>query len=126
MTGDSNHKSIVNRVIYGNYEFIFMGDADKETERMIVSKGYFKNDTKVKILKVGHHGSNTSSSELFLKTLKPEYCIISVGKNNKYGHPKLETMLTLQKYFKVIYRTDQDGDISFKTDGINLKINYEK
>jgi competence protein ComEC len=124
--GDSNQNSIVNRLVYGNFEFIFMADADTEVERKLVAKGYFENKNTKKVLKVGHHGSDTSSSEIFLKKLKPEYCIISVGKDNKYGHPKKEVIDRLEKYCKNIYRTDKNSDISFTADGANLKIETSK
>lgn len=127
--GTENGKSIVNTMSYGNFNFIFTGDADSETERKLVSQGYFdknENKTSVNVLKVGHHGSDTSSSEIFLKKIKPEYCILSVGKNNKYGHPAKNAMDRLEKYCKNIYRTDLNGGISFKTDGKNLEISIEK
>jgi competence protein ComEC len=129
MIGSGNGKSIVNTMLYGNFNFIFTGDADSETERKLVSQGYFdKNENKniVNILKVGHHGSDTSSSEIFLKKIKPEYCIISVGRNNKYGHPVKNAMERLEKYCKNIYRTDKDGNVALETDGKNLKISTEK
>lgn len=123
MLGDDNHTSIVSYVKYGNYRFIFMADADKEIERELVSDGVFnKPNEYIDILKVGHHGSDTSSSEIFLKSLKPEYCVISAGKNNKYGHPKPNTMIILEKYCKNIYKTYEDGTILFQTDGKMLKI----
>ena len=133
-TGSDNHKSIINSLKYGNFEFIFTGDADQEAERNIVSQGYFdenkekdlKINKTIKILKVGHHGSDTSSSEIFLRKLKPEYCIISVGKDNKYKHPAAEVMGRLEKYCKNIYRTDQDGSVSLKTDGKNISIDNDK
>lgn len=128
--GSDNHKSIVNRLVYGEFQFIFMGDADQETEREIVSSGYFDNNkskARLKsILKVGHHGSNTSSGEGFLKKLKPDYCVISVGKDNKYKHPSAEALIRLEKYCKNIYRTDRDGEVSFKTDGHSLYIKNSK
>lgn len=122
---EENQNSIVNKMDFGNFEFIFMGDADKEIERSLVSQGYFDNSLK-KILLVGHHGSDTSSSELFLKKLKPEYCIISVGKDNKYKHPNPTTLDILNKYCKNIYRTDLDGDIIFETDGKDLIVENKK
>ena len=125
MPGSDNHKSIVNRLIYGNFEFIFMADADVEVERSLVSQGVFDKKT-IKILKVGHHGSDTSSSEIFLKKLKPEYCVISVGKDNKYKHPTAETLLKLEKYCKNIYRTDKNGTISFKVSEKTMVIKKEK
>ncbi len=125
-TGSDNHKSIINSLKYGNFEFIFTGDADQEAERNIVSQGYFENTKTIKVLKVAHHGSDTSSSEIFLRKLKPEYCIISVGKDNKYKHPAVEVMGRLEKYCKNIYRTDQDGSVSLKTDGKNISIDNDK
>lgn len=125
MLGDSNHKSIVSRIIYGDFEFIFMADADQEVERSLVAKGYFTKNKHIKVLKVGHHGSDTSSSELFLKTLKPQFCVISVGKDNSYGHPKPKTLETLNKYCGIIYRTDTDGTVKFSTDGKNLIIDRD-
>jgi beta-lactamase superfamily II metal-dependent hydrolase len=126
ISSNDNHYSLVNRLIYGNFEFIFMADADSEVERMLVAQGKFENDKFVKILKVGHHGSKTSSSEIFLKKLKPDYCLISVGLNNKYGHPDEEVLIRLRKYCKNIYRTDEDGDIRFQTDGKILNVYSSK
>ena len=106
-----------------------MGDADQEVERKLVSQGYFDNISNIKtkkVLKVGHHGSDTSSSEIFLKKLKPEYCIISVGKDNRYKHPNPEALNRLEKYCKNIYRTDKDRSIAFATNGKDLKINISK
>lgn len=123
--GSDNQNSLINDLRYGNFEFIFMADADVEVERRLVSEGFFEKDS-IKILKIGHHGSDTSSSEIFLKALKPEYCIISVGQDNKYGHPNKSVLEKLEKYCKNIYRTDQNGDIIFKTDGEDLFIKKEK
>lgn len=128
MSGDGNHKSIINIFNYGNFRFIFTGDADAEIERRLIFKGVFEKNNNIQvdkvlnILKVGHHGSDTSSSEIFLKKLKPEYCIISVGLDNKYNHPNKKTLERLYKYCKNIYRTDLDGSISFKTNGKHLNI----
>ncbi len=130
MYGEDNHKSIVNVLKYGNFNFIFTGDADSETERGLVFEGFFDENKKisksVNILKVGHHGSDTSSSEVFLKKLKPEYCVISVGESNKYGHPNKNALERLKKYCKNIYRTDIDGSISFKTEGKHLTVESAK
>lgn len=121
--GSTNHTSIVSILKYGNYRFIFMADADKETERSLISKGYFDDGGEyIDILKLGHHGSDTSSSEVFLKKIRPEYCIFSVGKDNSYGLPDESVVGLAQKYCKSIYRTDEDGNISMYTDGRLLKI----
>ncbi len=124
--GDTNHNSIVSQIKYGNIKFIFMADADTEIERNLVSQGYFKKDDYITVLKIGHHGSDTSSSEFFLKTIKPEYCIVSVGKNNKYDHPKPIVIERLSKYCGETYRTDQDGGVEFVTDGKKISIFKDK
>ena len=94
-----------------------MGDASVTTEKEIMNK---YNLPDIDILKVGHHGSRTSSSEEFIDEIKPKYSIISVGKNNRYGHPNKEVLENL-KYSK-IYRTDEDGSIMFKIKNNKLKI----
>lgn len=123
MVGDSNHTSVVARFVYGNFEYLFMADADAEVERRLVAEGVI-DKSHITILKLGHHGSKTSSSELFLKTLRPEYCIVSAGKNNSYGHPHPEVVERLEKHCGVVYRTDEDGDISTRTDGKHFWVDY--
>ena len=104
-------------VIYfdiNTYKFLFMGDAGIKKESEVLEKYNLKI---IDFLKVGHHGSNTSSSEKFLNIIKPKYSIISVGKNNRYGHPKNEVLNNLKN--SKIYRTDLNGSIK-------IKINKEK
>ena len=99
-------------VIYtelNNYKFLFMGDAGITTEKEIMNK---YNLSDIDALKVGHHGSKTSSSKDFINEINPKYSIISVGKNNRYGHPNTEALDNLNN--SKIYRTDQDGSIMFK------------
>lgn len=121
--GDTNHTSIVSQLIYGNFRFSFMADADKEVERKLVSEGYFENGKSyIDTVKLGHHGSDTASSELFLKKIKPEYCIFSVGKDNIYGHPSKSVLTLAEKYCASIYRTDEDGTVEFVTNGESVKI----
>lgn len=93
-----------------NYKFLFMGDAGIEKEKDLLEK-YNLND--IDFIKTGHHGSDTSSSKEFISSIKPKNCLISVGKNNRYGHPKEEILDTLNDYCN-IYRTDQDGSIEIK------------
>lgn len=120
---ETNHNSIVSLINYNKISFLFMADADKEIERKLLASGEIDNlKNQILVLKVGHHGSKTSSSEAFLKKLHPEYCIVSVGKDNSYGHPAPEIMLILNKYCDVIYRTDIDGNIKFDTDGESLEL----
>ena len=99
------------------YKFMFMGDASSTTEKEILSK---YNLPDIDVLKVGHHGSKTSSSEEFIDEINPKYGVISVGKNNRYGHPNKEVLNNLEN--SKIYRTDQDGSIMFKIKNNKLKI----
>lgn len=99
------------------YKFMFMGDAGVDKEKDILDK---YNISDIDVLKVGHHGSSTSSSKYFIDTIKPKYGLISVGKNNKYNHPNKEVLNNL--YNSKIYRTDQDGSIMFKIKNNKLKI----
>ncbi len=94
-----------------------MGDASSTTEIEIMSK---YNLPDVDVLKVGHHGSKTSSSEPFIDEINPKYSIISVGKNNRYGHPNDSVLDNLEN--SKIYRTDEDGSIMFKIKNNKLKI----
>ncbi len=117
MYNDENENS---NVIYTNingYKFMFMGDAGVEKEKDILSNYNLPN---IDVLKIGHHGSKTSSSKEFINKLNPKYSIISVGKNNRYGHPNKEVLNNLKE--SKIYRTDQDGSIMFKIKNNKLKI----
>ena len=94
-----------------------MGDAGIEKEKDILDKYSISN---IDVLKVGHHGSKTSSSKEFINEINPKYSIISVGKNNRYGHPNKEVLENLEN--SKIYRTDLDGSIMFKIKNNELKI----
>ena len=96
---------------------MFMGDAGVTTEKEILDKYNLPN---IDVLKVGHHGSKTSSSKEFINEINPKYSIISVGKNNRYGHPNKEVLDNLND--SKVYRTDQDGSIMFKIKNNKLKI----
>ena len=96
---------------------MFMGDASSATEKEIINKYNLPN---IDVLKVGHHGSKTSSSKEFVGVINPKYSIISVGKNNRYGHPNDSVLQNLND--SKIYRTDQDGSIMFKIKNNKLKI----
>ena len=107
-------------VIYtelNSYKFLFMGDSEKDKEKDILNKYNLSN---IDVLKVGHHGSKTSSSENFINEINPKYSIISVGKNNRYGHPNKGVLNNLKE--SKIYRTDQNGSIMFKIKNNKLKI----
>ena len=117
---DYDNENDNSSVIYtelNNHKFLFMGDAGVEVEENLIEK-YNLND--IDVLKVGHHGSNTSSSKIFINNIKPKYAIISVGKNNRYGHPKSSVLDTLSN--SKIYRTDLDESIMFKINNNKLKI----
>ena len=114
---DENDNSNVIYTELNDYKFLFMGDASINTEKEILNK---YNLPRIDILKVGHHGSKTSSSKEFIDKIKPKYSVISVGKDNKYSHPNEETLEVLKN--TKIYRTDQDGSIMFKIKNNKLRI----
>lgn len=111
-----NDYSVVIKLVYGSKSFLFTGDAEKLSENEITA------DVSADVLKVGHHGSSTSSSDKFIKRVNPEYAVISCGEGNSYGHPHKETIKTLNKYDIEIFRTDTMGTIIAQTDGENLEI----
>ena len=115
--GNENDNSSVIYTELNNYKFLFMGDAGIEVEAELIQK-YNLQD--IDVLKVGHHGSKTSSGKNFINEINPEYSIISVGKNNRYGHPNNEVLNILDD--SKIYRTDQDGSIMFKIKNNKLEI----
>ena len=119
-TKEYDNENDNSNVIYtklNGYSFMFMGDASTTTEKAILDK---YNLPDIDVLKVGHHGSKTSSSEEFIDKIKPKYSVISVGKNNRYGHPNKKVLDNLEK--SKIYRTDEDGSIMFKIKNNELKI----
>ncbi len=120
---DLNNTSIVLKITYGQTSFLFTGDAERDEENDIIDEGY---DLSATVLKVGHHGSETSSSYRFLREVMPEYAIISVGKDNSYGHPHEEPLGRLKDAGTEIYRTDECGDIIAESDGITVKIYTKK
>lgn len=115
---NENDNSNVVYTVLNNIKLLLMGDAGIEVEDNILNK-YNLND--IDILKVGHHGSKTSSSEQFINSINPKYSMISVGKNNRYGHPNKEVLYNLDD--TIIYRTDYDGSVMFQLKKDKLKIN---
>ena len=115
--GNENDNSSVIYTKLNNYKFLFMGDAGVEVEKDLIEK-YNLQD--IDVLKVGHHGSKTSSSKKFIDEIEPKYSIISVGKNNRYGHPNNEVLNNIKD--SKIYRTDLDGSIKFKIKNDKFKI----
>ena len=116
--GNENDNSNVIYTEFDGYKFLFMGDASTTTEKEILDKYYLSD---IDVLKIGHHGSRTSSSIEFINEINPKYSIISVGENNRYGHPNREVLKNLVN--SKIYRTDEDGSIMFKIK--NNKLNIE-
>ena len=119
-SGEYDNENDNSNVIYAklnDYKFMFMGDAGVEKEKDILNK---YNISVIDVLKIGHHGSKTSSSKEFITKIKPKYSIISVGKNNRYGHPNKEVLENLKD--SKIYRTDIDGSIMIKIKNNKFKI----
>src|SRR5450759_2058289 len=121
-TDDLNQNSIVLKITDGTVSFLLTGDAGIEAENEIMKAGYNVN---ADILKVGHHGSRTSSSASFINAVSPTVSVIEVGAGNDYGHPHKETLDRLQKVSKV-YRTDLDGTITITTDGSKYTVTTQK
>lgn len=117
---DLNTYSIVIKLTFGSTKFLFTGDAQNSNEEDMINKGF---DLSADVLKVGHHGSHTSTSQDFLDKVNPRYAIISCGKGNDYGHPHAETMQKLQSKNIKVYRTDEDGTIVCTSDGKNISFN---
>ena len=115
--GNENDNSSVIYTELNNHKFLFMGDAGIEVEANLIDKYNLKD---IDVLKVGHHGSKTSSSEEFISEINPKYSVISVGKNNRYGHPNKEVLENLKD--SNIYRTDKDGSIMFKIKNNKLQV----
>lgn len=115
-----NNYSVVTKITYGTTKFLFMGDAEKLSENEI------KEDVTADVIKIGHHGSNTSSSIDFIKKVNAKYGIISVGLNNKYNLPKEETITNWENSRTKIYSTSTNGTITAISDGTNIKIESEK
>ena len=116
---DLNDTSVVLRLEYGNTSYLLMGDATSNVEKDLLNNNI---NLKSDVLKVGHHGSNYSSTIDFLNEVKPEYAIIEVGKNNSYNHPRHETLDKLKDLNAKVYRTDLDGTIVATSDGNSIKI----
>lgn len=117
---DLNDYSIITRLVYGNNSFIFTGDAEQVAESETVGNGQtLKSD----VLKVGHHGSDTSATQGFLNAVNPKYAVIQVEQGNKYGHPTQGTLQKLQNKNIEIYRNDLSGNVIATSDGENITFN---
>lgn len=119
LSDDSNNSSVVIKLTYGENKFLFTGDAEKSEEDDIWT------NIKCDVLKVGHHGSATSSSANFLKKVDPTYAVISCGMGNKYGHPTDEVLERLNSRNIEVFRTDLQGTIVFTSDGKNISVDKQ-
>jgi competence protein ComEC len=119
----TNNTSLVLRLDYGQTSFLFTGDMEREAEEGLVASG---SDLSATVLKVGHHGSNTSSSYVFLRAVLPAYAVISVGADNSYGHPHQEVLSRLYDAQTTVYRTDQQGTVVAVSDGAQVTFTTEK
>ena len=110
-----NDNSVAFVLRYKQFRMLFTGDAGVTAEQRFLTEGI---DLHADVLKVGHHGSAYSSSCDFIAAVHPKYAIISVGRNNLYGHPAPSTIETLQRFGVYIYRTDQNGAVTISSDGV--------
>lgn len=120
---ECNNYSVVIKAEYGKNSFLFTGDAEKLVEDEILESNY---DIKADVLKVGHHGSSTGTSEEFLNKVSPKYAVISCGVNNEHGHPHKETLEKLKERNIKTYRTDLDGTVIAQSDGKEISFSTEK
>lgn len=120
---DENDTSIVLRIVYGSTSFLFTGDAERPAEQVILASG---KNIKSTVLKVGHHGSSSSTTYPFLREIMPEYAVISVGKNNDYGHPTEEVLSRLRDADVTVYRTDLNGTVICTSDGSKVSFSVSK
>lgn len=120
---DINNTSIVLRITYGDTSFLFMGDAEREVEQAILNSSEEIQST---VLKVGHHGSETSTSYAWLREVMPEYAVISVDKDNSYGHPADAVLSRLRDADVTTFRTDMHGDIACVSDGKTVEFTVSK
>ena len=120
---DANNTSIVLRIVYGSTSFLFTGDAEREVEQAMINRGVPLKST---VLKVGHHGSNTSSSYQFIWNVMPSYAVISCGKGNSYGHPHDEVLSRLRDADVYLFRTDLQGDITCTSNGSSVSFSVSR
>ncbi|OGG48009.1 hypothetical protein A3D66_03015 [Candidatus Kaiserbacteria bacterium RIFCSPHIGHO2_02_FULL_50_9] len=119
-TETPNNGSIVMRLVYGETEVLLTGDATQKVENHLLAID--PTELKSDVLKVGHHGSRTSTGAGFIAAVAPEYAVISLGKDNRYGHPHQETLDTLSKFGVRIFRTGEEGTIIMRSDGVQTEI----
>lgn len=122
-TDEKNDMSVITRLTFGDRAFLFTGDAESGVEKQLVNSGY---PLSADVLKLGHHGSKTSSSSLFLKAVSPQCVIATCGAENDYGHPHREVLQRLESMGITLYRADVSGNIVITSDGETFKVSTEK
>ena len=120
---NENNRSVFAMVKIGDIDFLFTGDAEESAEKLLLNENL---NIDCDVLKVSHHGSDSSSCQEFLKAVTPEYAVISVGEDNIYSHPHNATIESLKNIGAKTYRTDQNGDVTFYVENGDLKITTEK
>lgn len=122
-TDEKNDMSVVTRLTFGDRAFLFTGDAESGVEKQLVNSGY---TLSADVLKLGHHGSKTSSSSLFLKAVSPQCAIATCGADNDYSHPHREVLQRLDAMGITLYRADISGNIVITSDGETFKVSTDK
>ena len=122
-TSDVNNMSIVSYLTFGEKHFLFMGDAEKPVEKLILDSG---RPVRADVLKTGHHGSSNASGEEFVRKVAPSYALITCGAGNSYGHPHRETIALLKKLKIPAYRSDECGHIVLTSDGKTITVKTQK
>jgi competence protein ComEC len=120
---EPNNTSIVLKITYGTTSFLFTGDAERTEEQDILEMGY---DISATVLKVGHHGSDTSTTYPFLREIMPQYAVISCGKDNSYGHPHDDLLSRLRDADVILFRTDIQGTVTCTSDGNTVSFTVER
>ena len=120
---DLNNYSVVLKLTYGSTSYLFTGDAEKKAERDILKSGA---DVDADVMKLGHHGSSTSTGKDFLEAVSPDICIIQCGAGNKYGHPHADTIEAVKEAGAEWYSNDRDGTIVVYSDGERIYLQTEK
>ena len=123
--GRTNNQSVVCKIIFGTFSVLFTGDAQREAEEQVLRSAR-KKDLKATIIKVGHHGSKTSSSPAFIEAVKPKGAVISCGAGNSYGFPHKDVIKTLKSQKSDVYRTDRDGAVSIVSNGHEYAVVKER
>ena len=122
-SNEPNNTSIVIRIVYGDTSFLFTGDAERNEEQDILEAGY---DLSATVLKIGHHGSDTSTTYPFLREIMPLCAVISCGEGNSYGHPNDDLLSRLRDADVIVYRTDIQGTITCTSDGSTVTFTTER